>query len=125
LQADAFLKAFEAQRQFLLVATKAKEPDMASSAYMDTLKSLQKYMTQVDDIRQSNRASNLKDHLAMVADGVGALAWVTIKPKPQDYVAELFGGAQLYGNKVLKEYKDKYGHHLNEDAVSELTVSQG
>jgi adenylyl cyclase-associated protein len=85
---------------------------MASSAYMDTLKGLQKYMTQVDDIRQGNRASPLKDHLAMVADGVGALAWVTIEPKPQDYVAELFGGAQLYGNKVLKEYKDKYGHCL-------------
>lgn len=102
------MKAFEAQRQFLLVTTKAKKPDLASPAYMDTLKGLQKYMTQVDDIRQGNRASPLKDHLAMVADGVGALAWVTIDPKPQDYVAELFGGAQLYGNKVLKEYKDKY-----------------
>ncbi|TLD38853.1 adenylyl cyclase-associated protein [Venturia nashicola] len=109
-QADAFMKAFEAQRQFLLVTTKAKKPDLASPAYMDTLKGLQKYMTQVDDIRQGNRASPLKDHLAMIADGVGALAWVTIDPKPQDYVAELFGGAQLYGNKVLKEYKDKYAH---------------
>jgi adenylyl cyclase-associated protein len=98
----------ESQRQFLLVTSKAKKPDMASSAYMDTLKGLQKYMTQVDDIRQGNRASPLRDHLAMVADGVGALAWVTIESKPQDYVAELFGGAQLYGNKVLKEYKDKF-----------------
>lgn len=107
-QADAFMKAFESQRQFLLITSKANKPDLASPAYMDTLKGLQKHMTQVDDIRQANRASPLKDHLAMVADGVGALAWVTIDPKPQDYVAELYGGAQLYGNKVLKEYKDKY-----------------
>ncbi|QDS70631.1 hypothetical protein FKW77_000735 [Venturia effusa] len=112
LQAEAFMKAFKAQRQFLRVTTKAKKPDLASPAYMDTLKGLQKYMTQVDDIRQGNRASPFKDHLAMVADGVGALAWVTIEPKPQDYVAELFGGAQLYGNKVLKEYKDKDEAHV-------------
>lgn len=119
------MKAFEAQRQFLLVTSKAKKPDMASSAYMDTLKGLQKYMTQVDDIRQGNRASPLKDHLAMVADGVGALAWVTIEPKPQDYVAELFGGAQLYGNKVLKEYKDKYVLSLINDENQRLTLLQG
>ncbi|KAE9968586.1 hypothetical protein BLS_002350 [Venturia inaequalis] len=111
-QADAFMKAFEAQRQFLLITTKAKKPDYASPAFLDTLTGLQKYMTQVDDIRQANRASPLKDHLAMVADGVSALAWVTIDPKPQDYVADLFGGAQLYGNKVLKEYKDKDEAHV-------------
>jgi adenylyl cyclase-associated protein len=82
---------------------------MASQAYMDTLKDLQLYMTKVDDIRQSNRASPSVDGLAMVADGVGALAWVTIDFKPADYVSELFGGAQIYGNKVLKQHKDKYG----------------
>jgi adenylyl cyclase-associated protein len=76
---------------------------------MDTLKDLQLYMTKVDDIRQSNRASPSVDGLAMVADGVGALAWVTIDFKPADYVSELFGGAQIYGNKVLKQHKDKYG----------------
>lgn len=106
LQSDSVVKAFEAQRQFLLVTTKAKKPDMASEAYMETLKDLQTHMTKVDDIRQSNRASAAKDGLAMVADGVGTLAWVTIEPKPADYVSELFGGAQMYGNKVLKQYKD-------------------
>ena len=110
VQSESVVKSFEAQRQFLLVTTKAKKPDMASHAYMDTLKDLQQHMTRVDDIRQGNRASPLKDHLAMIADCVGALAWVTIDPKPADYVAELFGGAQMYGNKVLKQYKDKYAH---------------
>lgn len=66
-------------------------------------------MTKADDIRQGNRASPQKDNLAMVADGVGALGWITMErsPKPADYVQDLFGGAQMYGNKVLKEYKDK------------------
>lgn len=74
---------------------------------MDLLRDLQQAMEKVDDVRQANRSSNLKDHLAMVADGVGALGWITIDSKPADYVAELFGGAQMYGNKVLKQYKDK------------------
>lgn len=107
-QASSVVGAFEATRKFLLITTKAKKPEMSSPDYMETLKDLQLYMTKVDDIRQSNRGSPLKDHLAMVADGVGALAWVTIEPKPADFVADLFGGAQMYGNKVLKEFKEKY-----------------
>ena len=105
-QATAVVGAFEAQRQFLLITTKAKCPDMGSAVYMELIKDLQEEMTKVDDIRQNNRGSPQKDHLAMVADGVGALAWIT-DPKPAEYVAELFGGAQIYGNKILKEYKDR------------------
>lgn len=108
-QAKAVLQAFFAQRQFLLVTTKAKKPDMSSSVYIDTLKDLEQAMEKVDNVRQSNREPALKDPLSLVADGVGALAWITVEsnPKPADYVAELFGGAQMFGNKVLKEYKEK------------------
>lgn len=109
-QAAAVVGAFEAQRQFLLIATKAKKPDMSSQIYMETLKDLQEEMTRVDEIREKNRSSPQKNHLAMVADGISALAWVTIDPKPADYVIELFGGAQMYGNKVLNEQKEKYYH---------------
>jgi adenylyl cyclase-associated protein len=98
--------AFEAQRQFLLISTKAKMPEMASPIYGELIKDLQEEVTKVDDVRQNNRGSPQKDHLAMVADGVGALAWFT-DTKPAEYVAELFGGAQIYGNKILKEYKDR------------------
>lgn len=108
-QAQEVVKAFQGQRTFLLISTKAKKPDMAGAAFMDLVKPITDHMTKADDIRQSNRASPQKDHLAMVADGVGALGWITMErsPKPADYVQDLFGGAQMYGNKVLKEYKDK------------------
>jgi len=89
---------------------------MTSPTYIATLKGIQADMTRVDIVREKNRGSPMKDHLAMVADGVGALAWVTIEPKPAEYVAELFGGAQMYGNKVLKEHKDKYGHATLHDS---------
>lgn len=83
---------------------------MSSNDYMEVLKDLQEAITKTDEIRQVNRASPLKDHLAMVADGVGALGWITFEsnPKPAEYVAELFGGAQIFGNKVLKEFKEKF-----------------
>lgn len=79
---------------------------------MELLKDLQANMEKTDEFRQSNREAALKDPLSMVADGVGSLGWVTIGvgggPKPHEYINELFGGAQMYGNKVLKEYRDKY-----------------
>ncbi|KAF2503084.1 adenylyl cyclase-associated protein [Lophium mytilinum] len=106
-QAKAVKQAFDAQRVFLLVATKAKKPDMGSPKYMDLLKDITQAMSKVSDVRQSNREPALKDPLSMVADGVDTLSWITIESKPADHVTELFGGAQMYGNKVLKEYKEK------------------
>ena len=80
---------------------------MASDEYMDILKDTQDKMMAVINIRLDNRASPLIDNLAMVADSAETLGWVTLDEKPADYVAELFGGAQMYGNKVLRQYKDK------------------
>jgi adenylyl cyclase-associated protein len=78
-----------------------------SAEFMDLLKDTQMKMMAVDETRQKNRGSPLKDHLAMVADGIAVLGWVTIDHKPAEMAAELFGGAQMYGNKILKQFKDK------------------
>jgi adenylyl cyclase-associated protein len=103
-------QAFSAQREFLFIATKAKKPDIAG--VMEILKDLQAAIEKVDEIRIKERDPQLKDPLAMVSDGVGAMGWVTVdstsSPKPHEYINELFGGAQMYGNKVLREYRDKY-----------------
>ena len=113
-QSKAVGGAFAAQRQFLFIANKAKKPD--DRTMMELLKDLQASMEKADEFRQSNRDIALKDSLSMVADGVGSLGWVTIGQgggmKPHEHINELFGGAQMYGNKVLKEYRDKYDHTL-------------
>jgi adenylyl cyclase-associated protein len=31
-----------------------------------------------------------------------------VEKRPGDFVTDTLGGAQYYGNKVLKEYKEKY-----------------
>lgn len=114
-QSKAVEGAFAAERQFLFIANKAKKPD--DRTLMELLKDLQANMEKTDEFRQSNREPSLKDPLSMVADGVGSLGWVTIGQgggmKPHEHINELVGGAQMYGNKVLKEYRDKYGFPLN------------
>ncbi|KAH0562976.1 hypothetical protein GP486_002454 [Trichoglossum hirsutum] len=71
---------------------------------------LQKQMGIVNDIREANRGSPLFNHLSTVSEGISALAWVTYEPKPATYLTEILEGAQFYGNRVLKEYKEKYVH---------------
>ena len=109
-QSKAVQQAFAAQRHFILIANKAKKPD--DRTIMELLKDLQASMEKTDEFRQHNREAALKDPLSMVADGVGCLGWITISSsgsmKPHEHIKELFGGAQMYGNKVLKEYRDKY-----------------
>lgn len=81
---------------------------MTSPAFADLIQDLQQEMSTVGDIKDANRTSPFKDHLAMVAEGMGALQWVVFDGKPSEYVAEVIGGVQMFGNRVLKEYKEKY-----------------
>ncbi|KAK5112374.1 hypothetical protein LTR62_004337 [Meristemomyces frigidus] len=103
-QASAVAQTFADQRKFLLVSTKAKKPDMQSPETFNVLlKDLQQHLGHVSDIRDSHRASPFKEHLAMVGEGVSALQWLIMDGKPADFVGETIGGAQMYGNRVLKE----------------------
>lgn len=105
-QAKAVQQAFIAQRDFLFIAAKAKKPDISTNT--EILKHLQAAIGEVDEIRQGSRDRALQNPLTMVADSAWALGWVTVEgsPKPHEYLNELFGGAQMAGNKVLTEHKD-------------------
>ena len=48
----------------------------------------------------------MKEHLAMVGEGIAALQWLVMEGKPADYIGDVIGGAQMYGNRVLKTYKE-------------------
>lgn len=99
-------KAFGHQRRFLLVSTKCQKPDPSSKTFMDLLSDLQQDMSAVSDVKESNRESEIKEHLAMVGEGMGAFQWLVMDGKPADYVGEVIGGAQLYGNRILKAHKE-------------------
>lgn len=111
-QAAAVAKGFADQRRFLLVTTRAKKPDQSSPTFMDLLKDLQQDLGAAGDIKDSNRASPMKEHLAMVAEGISTLQWLVMEGKPADLVGEMIGGAQMYGNRVLKAYKEGDQTHV-------------
>ncbi|TKX20431.1 adenylyl cyclase-associated protein [Elsinoe australis] len=110
-QAVSLATAFKAQQRYLLMATKAKKPDMASAPFAELISSLQHALGAVNDIKDSNRGSPYKDHLNMVSEGTSALQWI-FETKPADYIGEVIGGVQLYGNRILKEYKEKDPNHV-------------
>ena len=61
----------------------------------------------ISDIREANRSSPVFNHLSAVSESIGVLAWVTVDPKPHKHVEESLNSAQFWGNRVLKEYKEK------------------
>ncbi|MCJ1474511.1 hypothetical protein MMC13_003169 [Lambiella insularis] len=111
-QSASVLRAFAAERKFLIVTTKAKKPDIQSPVYMEVLKELQSTIGVVNDIRVANRGSSFFNHLTTVSEGIAMLGWITIEPKPAEFVNETLSSAQFYGNRVLKEYKDKDHSHV-------------
>lgn len=107
-QSKAVLQAFEAERIYLYVSTKAKKPD---SQPPELMTELHKASDSVNNVREANRPSPLFNHLSAVAEGIVALGWF-FESKPAEFVTEVVGGVQYYGNKVLKEYKEKDHTHI-------------
>jgi adenylyl cyclase-associated protein len=82
---------------------------MSDPVFMQLIKPLQESIEAVSNIRDANRGSTVFNQLSAVSESIGVLAWVTVDPKPHKHVEESLGSAQFYGNRVLKEFKDKYG----------------
>ncbi len=120
-QAKAVKEAFQAERTYLLVASKAKKPDPQPPELM---KELHRYTSAVDELREANRPSALFTHLSAVSEGIVALGWI-VEKRHGDFVTDTLGGAQYYGNKILKEYKDKYVQFYETRLGRRLTIQQG
>ena len=80
---------------------------MQSPIFMELLKPLQQMISAISEIREANRSSPVFHHLSAVSESIGVLAWVTVDPKPHKHVEESLNSAQFWGNRVLKEYKEK------------------
>ncbi|KAI0141176.1 adenylate cyclase associated N terminal-domain-containing protein [Hypoxylon sp. NC0597] len=109
-QASKVLEGFKQQRRFLLISTKARKPDITGSemvVYQELLKPINEALMAVGSIKESNRGSPVFSQLSAVAEGIMVLAWVTVESRPFKHVEESLGSAQFFGNRVLKEHKDK------------------
>ena len=80
---------------------------MMSPSYMELLKPLQDELQAVSTIRDHNRGSPLFNQLSTVSESISVLAWVTVDTKPFKHVEESLSSAQYWGNRVVKDNKEK------------------
>ena len=109
-QASKVLEGFRQQRKFLLLSTRAKRPDLNGAemaVYQDLIKPINDALTAVNAVKDSNRGSPVFSQLSAVAEGIMVLAWVTVDNRPFKHVEESLASAQFFGNRVMKEHKDK------------------
>jgi adenylyl cyclase-associated protein len=111
-QAEKVLMGFLELRKFLLISSKAKNPGSDMAVLSELLSPINEVVMAVGTIKDSGRSSPYYNHLSAVAEGVMVLAWVTVEPRPHKHVDESLGSAQYWGNRVLKDYKDKDPNHV-------------
>ncbi|KAI2801793.1 F-actin-capping protein subunit alpha [Blomia tropicalis] len=110
-QANLVNNAVQAQRQFLELASRSQKPNDASLPNL--LKPTSDLIIKIQALRDENRRSEFFNHLSAIAEGIGALGWVTIAPTPGPYVKEMLDSSQFYTNKVLVAFKDKDAKHVD------------
>lgn len=77
------------------------------TTYQSLLRPINEALMAVTELKEGNRPDPMYTHLSSVADGIMVLAWVTVEHRPHTHVEECLGAAQFFGNRVLKEQKDK------------------
>ena len=96
------------QRRFLLISSKAKKTtDVSSKDFLELVKPMHEGIVSANDIRDSNRANPSFNQLSTVSESVNFVAWVTLDTKPHKHVEESLGSGQYWGNRVLKEFKER------------------
>ncbi|KAM6515961.1 suppressor of rasval19, variant 2 [Fusarium falciforme] len=115
-QALEVKKGFQEQRKFLLISTKAKKPNLSGPdlpMYESLLKPITDALSAVTTLTEANRPDPAYNHLSAVSAGITVLAWITIDTRPYKHVEESLGSAQFFGNRVLKEHKEKDSRHAD------------
>ncbi|XP_078384537.1 LOW QUALITY PROTEIN: adenylyl cyclase-associated protein 1-like [Oculina patagonica] len=108
-QAKMVKKAFDAQRELIVLASKSQKP--SNEELVKLLKPLSNAINEVQSFREKNRGSKLFNNLSAVSEAIPALGWVSVSPTPAPYVKEMLDAAQFYMNRVLKDFKDKDPTH--------------
>lgn len=103
-------KAFQAQLQFLVLASQSKAP--STSDQIALLQPTSQHISAIQNFREKNRTSPYFNHLSAISESIPALGWVTVSPAPAPYVKEMNDAGQFYTNRVLKDFKEKDKKHV-------------
>nr|KAF6443255.1 cyclase associated actin cytoskeleton regulatory protein 2 [Molossus molossus] len=109
--AEMVLSAFQAQRAFLLMASRYQQPQENDVAAL--LKPISEKIQEIQTFRERNRGSAMFNHLSAISESIPALGWIAVSPKPGPYVKEMKDAATFYTNRVLKDYKHSDLRHVD------------
>ncbi|KAJ2001613.1 suppressor of rasval19 [Coemansia thaxteri] len=110
-QAQLVETLFNAQRNFIRIATLTKKPTMSQLPAL--LGPQQSVIQQIIALRDANRPSEYFDNLSTIADGIAAFGWVAVEPTPVPYINDMKDSAQFYSNRVLKKWREKDGNQVD------------
>uniref|UniRef100_A0A0B7AU63 Adenylyl cyclase-associated protein n=2 Tax=Arion vulgaris TaxID=1028688 RepID=A0A0B7AU63_9EUPU len=108
IQSALVKEAFDAQRNFLVIVSKSREPDQAT--FGELLKHSSNTLQAVQNYRENNRKSENFNHLSAISESIAALVWITIAPAPGPYVKEMIDSGTFFTNRVLKDHKQEPKH---------------
>jgi len=108
---DLVAELFEVQKQFLLIVQSSKKP--SEKDLQKLLKPTSDIIGEIQQFRESNRRSEMFNHLSAISESIPALGWVAVSPAPAPYVKEMKDAGQFYTNRVLKDWKEKDSTHTN------------
>ena len=90
-------KAFSAQREFLTVSSKSKQP--GDKQLQALLKPTSDCISEIQSFREKSRRSEFFNHLSAISESIPALGWVAVAPAPAPFVKEMNDAGQFYTNR--------------------------
>lgn len=98
--ASLIQRAWQAQRDFLYMASQCQKPDAATiGSKLSTVQAITK------EIRDSVRRNEWENHMKTVMEGVQALGWLAISPAPRDFIESYIGGSDYWANNIRREFR--------------------
>lgn len=98
--ADRIQRAWQAQRDFLLLASQSRKPDPQSIA-----KLLAPVQAIVKEVRDNVNRNEWENHSKTLMEGVQALGWLAIEPAPRDFIESYVGGSDYWANNIRREHR--------------------
>ncbi|KAF8267843.1 adenylate cyclase associated N terminal-domain-containing protein [Lactarius quietus] len=97
--------------RFIRTAAICKKPEQA--AFAELLRDLQRDIEAIGEVKDTNRKErDWVNHLSFVAEGAPAVGWIALESKPGPYVKDMKDATQFYGNRIIKDFKEKDQTHV-------------
>lgn len=88
-----------------------RKPERA--AFSELLHDLQDDIGAISAIKDANwKERDWVNHFSFVSEGCPAAAWIAMESKPGPYVTDMKEATQFYGNRILKDFREKDPTHV-------------